>query len=73
MIQGLKSLQQLGKADGKFDAWFSVFEATVDGRGRMGSLVGMSEDLRKGLGSSAVTSVAEGGLNDYAVSESSFL
>lgn len=63
----MKALQQLGKADGRFDAWFSVFEATIDGRGRMGSLVGMSEDLRKGL-RTAGTSVDDNGLNDYAVS-----
>ena len=69
VVQGLKTLQQtLGKGEGRYDVWFSALEATIDGRGRMGSLVGMSDDVRKGLGSSAVIPVAEGGLNDYAVS-----
>ena len=33
---------------GRFDAWMRLLEVTIDGRGRMGSLVGASEELRKG-------------------------
>ena len=34
--------------NGRFDAWMRVVEVTVDGRGKMGSLVGASEEVRSG-------------------------
>src|SRR5271156_2816119 len=33
---------------GRFDAWMRLLEVTIDGRGRMGSLVGASDEMRKG-------------------------
>lgn len=47
----LSSMDQLKTALGelgRFDAWMRLLEVTIDGRGRMGSLVGASEELRKG-------------------------
>lgn len=32
---------------GRFDAWFNELEITLGGRGRMGSMVGASDDFRK--------------------------
>jgi len=34
--------------NGRFDAWMRIVEVTVDGRGKMGSLVGASEEVRSG-------------------------
>ncbi|MCJ1433773.1 hypothetical protein MMC27_003138 [Xylographa pallens] len=34
--------------NGRFDAWIRVVEVTIDGRGKMGSLVGASEEVRSG-------------------------
>ena len=34
--------------NGRFDAWMRLVEVTVDGRGKMGSLVGASEEVRSG-------------------------
>ncbi|KAK2811815.1 hypothetical protein FQN50_001853 [Emmonsiellopsis sp. PD_5] len=33
---------------GRFDAWMRIVEVTIDGRGKMGSLVGASEEFRSG-------------------------
>ncbi|KAK3378160.1 SepA/Bni1 [Podospora didyma] len=38
---------QLGE-NGRFDAWMRLVEVTVDGRGKMGSLVGASDEVRSG-------------------------
>ncbi|KXX78423.1 Cytokinesis protein sepA [Madurella mycetomatis] len=34
--------------NGRFDAWMRLVEVTVDGRGKMGSLVGASDEVRSG-------------------------
>jgi len=34
--------------NGRFDAWMRIVEVTIDGRGKMGSLVGASEEVRSG-------------------------
>ncbi|AEO56390.1 hypothetical protein MYCTH_2301261 [Thermothelomyces thermophilus ATCC 42464] len=34
--------------NGRFDAWMRLVEVTIDGRGKMGSLVGASEEMRSG-------------------------
>jgi hypothetical protein len=34
---------------GKFDMWLRQLEATIDGRGRMGSMVGMSKDFKESI------------------------
>ena len=33
---------------GRFDAWMRIVEVTIDGRGKMGSKVGASEEIRSG-------------------------
>ncbi|KAF2840441.1 hypothetical protein M501DRAFT_907087, partial [Patellaria atrata CBS 101060] len=34
--------------NGRFDAWMRVLEVTIDGRGKMGSMVGASDEVRSG-------------------------
>ncbi|KAK5172536.1 uncharacterized protein LTR77_002656 [Saxophila tyrrhenica] len=34
--------------NGRFDAWMRIVEVTIDGRGKMGSLVGASDEVRSG-------------------------
>ncbi|OLL25665.1 Cytokinesis protein sepA [Neolecta irregularis DAH-3] len=51
VLQGLDSLQTKLNEFGRFDAWLRVLEHTIDGRGKMGSLVGASDEIRRaGLG-----------------------
>lgn len=33
---------------GRFDSWLRIVEVTIDGRGKLGSLVGASEEVRSG-------------------------
>lgn len=40
--------------------WFASFERSISGRGKMGSLVGASEEVRK-------NAATESNINDYAV------
>jgi hypothetical protein len=47
---------------GRYDYWFRSFLETISGRGRMGSMVGASEDLRRHGGH-------ESTLNEYAVGQ----
>lgn len=46
VLGGLDHLQRVRGEVGRFDAWFAALVATIDGRGRMGSLVGASEEIR---------------------------
>lgn len=48
---------------GRFDGLLAVVEATLDGRGRMGSLVGASEEMKRVGGQ-----VTEASLQEYGVS-----
>ncbi|KAI0029325.1 armadillo-type protein [Vararia minispora EC-137] len=61
----LDALEQLstfnGEAATPFAYWFKSMEHTLEGRGRMGSLVGASEEVRRGAAG------ADGSLNDYAL------
>ncbi|CDZ98389.1 RhoA GTPase effector DIA/Diaphanous [Phaffia rhodozyma] len=68
----LHSLSVLSKVHGSpsdtpFTVWLASFEGVLDGRGRMGSIVGMSEDLKRGLGGAGVAPSGEAGLIDYAI------
>jgi cytokinesis protein len=45
---------------GCYDYWFKSMELSLSGRGKMGSLVGASEEVRKGGG-------IDSNLNEYAV------
>jgi cytokinesis protein len=48
VIQAMDYVKNAQGENGRFDAWMRVVEVTVDGRGKMGSLVGASEELRSG-------------------------
>ncbi|TVY59557.1 Cytokinesis protein sepA, partial [Lachnellula suecica] len=48
VIQAMDFVKNQQGENGRFDAWMRVVEVTVDGRGKMGSLVGASEELRSG-------------------------
>lgn len=58
---GFETLSTSSGMSGRYDYWFKSFLDTVSGRGKMGSMVGASEDLRRNGGH-------EGSLNEYAVS-----
>lgn len=48
VIQAMDHVKNQHGENGRFDAWMRVVEVTIDGRGKMGSLVGASEELRSG-------------------------
>lgn len=48
VIQALDEVKVSMNENGRFDAWMRLVEVTVDGRGKMGSMVGASEELRTG-------------------------
>ncbi|TVY38008.1 Formin, partial [Lachnellula occidentalis] len=48
VIQAMDYVKSSQGENGRFDAWMRVVEVTIDGRGKMGSLVGASEELRSG-------------------------
>ncbi|RKF66797.1 cytokinesis protein sepA [Golovinomyces cichoracearum] len=48
VIQALDHVKTQYGEHGRFDAWMRVVEVTIDGRGKMGSLVGASDELRNG-------------------------
>jgi len=62
VIAGLETLSTShDEGDDCFVYWFKTMEQSLSGRGKMGSLVGASEEVRRG-GS------IDSNLNDYAVS-----
>jgi len=61
VLQGLDQLSAANNETGRYDFWFKSLESSLAGRGRMGSLVGASEDIRKHGG-------GEVALNEYVVS-----
>jgi cytokinesis protein len=60
----LSALQALSTANGEaatpYDFWFKSLENSLAGRGKMGSLVGASDEIKRGAG-------GDGTLNEYAV------
>ncbi|ORZ05858.1 hypothetical protein BCR42DRAFT_427913 [Absidia repens] len=62
VLQGMEKLKDYRHEYGRFDGWLKIVEATLDGRGRMGSLVGASEDVKR-LGGTP-----DNQLGDYALS-----
>lgn len=48
VIQALDEVRAQNGSNGRFDDWMQLVEATVDGRGKMGSMVGASDDIRTG-------------------------
>ncbi|KAJ5972698.1 Diaphanous autoregulatory [Penicillium vulpinum] len=48
VLQAMDKVKHDHNETGRFDAWMRIVEVTVDGRGKMGSLVGASEEYRSG-------------------------
>ncbi|PKS07971.1 hypothetical protein jhhlp_006583 [Lomentospora prolificans] len=48
VIQALDQVKAQQGENGRFDAWMRLVEVAVDGRGKMGSLVGASQEVRSG-------------------------
>lgn len=48
VLQAMDQLKAANGENGRFDAWMRIVEVTVDGRGKMGSMVGASEEYRTG-------------------------
>ena len=48
VLQALDNLKSQYGESSRFDAWMRVVEVTVDGRGKMGSMVGASDEVRSG-------------------------
>lgn len=48
VLQALDHLKAQQNENGRFDAWMRIVEVTIDGRGKMGSLVGASDEVRSG-------------------------
>lgn len=69
VLQSFSTYQSmLGGGDpgaGRYTTWLKVLSETLDGRGRMGSLVGASKEMKKGMLSEQLT---EPLLAEYAVS-----
>ena len=60
VLGALDALSASNNETGRFDYWFRSLDATLSGRGKMGSLVGASDEVRRNAG-------VESSLNDYAV------
>ncbi|KAJ2076818.1 hypothetical protein H4R24_005485 [Coemansia sp. RSA 988] len=67
VLKGLDKLQKFREMQKRFEPWMRALEAAVDGRGRMGSKVGASEELRQ-LGGTA-----DRDLTDYVLSSMIFI
>lgn len=63
VLRGFELLQQHRRDFGIFDAWLKGIEHAIDGRGRMGSLVGASEEFK----SFGLYNSADSHLMEYAV------
>ncbi|KAI5283384.1 hypothetical protein KEM54_002169, partial [Ascosphaera aggregata] len=48
VLQAMDHVKNIQAETGRFDAWIRIVEVTIDGRGKMGSLVGASEEFRSG-------------------------
>lgn len=64
VLGALDALSASNDETGRFDYWFKSLDFTLSGRGKMGSLVGASEEVRRNQG-------VDSSLNDYAVSRTS--
>ena len=64
VLKAMDQLRDVRKGYGRFDAWFRELRLSLSGRGRMGSLVGASDDYKQ-LNSAGST--ADSQLSEYAV------
>lgn len=81
VLKGFDELKNVNNDHGRFDAWFRILEQTLDGRGKMGSLVGASDEVKKmsisssnhhhfstlSSTNSSIGTSNESSLNEYAV------
>lgn len=65
VLSALDALNSTNNETGRYDYWFNSLDATLSGRGKMGSLVGASDEVRRNGG-------VESSLNDYAVRSFTF-
>ncbi len=65
VLQGLDALSAANNETGRYDFWFKSFELSLGGRGKMGSLVGASSEVRN--------AGTDSSLNDYAVRHTIFV
>ncbi|KAJ1920783.1 hypothetical protein IWQ60_006918 [Tieghemiomyces parasiticus] len=47
VLQGMETFQRFRSMDHRFEPWLTTLERTIDGRGRMGSMVGASQEIRQ--------------------------
>ncbi|KAJ1658246.1 hypothetical protein IWQ61_002482 [Dispira simplex] len=47
VLQGMESFQRFRSMQYRFEPWLVALERTIDGRGRMGSMVGASQEVRQ--------------------------
>lgn len=64
VLKAMDKLRDKQRGLGRFDAWLYELEITLGGRGRMGSMVGASEDFKR----MAAYGPPDNQLTDYAVS-----
>ncbi|KAG8899897.1 hypothetical protein FRB99_006387 [Tulasnella sp. 403] len=60
VLLGLDGVSSANNETGRYAYWLKSFEAMLDGRGKMGSLVGASTEVKKSAGT-------DPSLNDYAL------
>src|SRR5690606_15502615 len=48
VLQAMDQVKMYTGETGRFDAWLRIVEVTIDGRGKLGSLVGASDEVRSG-------------------------
>lgn len=48
VLQAMDQVKMYTGETGRFDAWLRIVEVTIDGRGKLGSLVGASDEVRAG-------------------------
>lgn len=65
VLRAMDQVREARKEVGRFDAWLNIWEATLDGRGRLGSMVGASDEFKK----HGIQSAPDSQLCDYAVSK----
>lgn len=64
VLKAMDKLRDKQRGLGRFDAWLYELEITLGGRGRMGSMVGASEDFKR----MAAYGPPDNQLTEYAVS-----
>lgn len=60
VVSALEALSATQNESGCYQYWFRALETTLAGRGKMGSLVGASDEVKK-------SGAVEASLNEYAV------